>query len=822
MSLANDAKQKMLAADVSVTEFVGDTDRLIEHDTRTRGIRQIRYPRSEGWLGGFHHSIDSFLNALRTCAQVFEDVHDEGVLFSQKTEKEVLGSDVFVIPAMRFFARLDQGAADSIGKIVASQKILLVVALRFVSRPDIASIGASLLTLFSAGRIKSDLTGADAEGTDLNLTHRETEALDALCDTFVPSLAFETGEDPTLFSMSAADLGVSGRVAAALDLIEPAKRDAFQFFLRLLGNPLFMASVSRSASRFSQLSQARREGVLQRLANSAVPQLRTAFQGARSLVMLHTYAANGTPESDALLAAIGYEPPSNGRATAPHIPIASVGAEARIECDVCVVGSGAAGSVVAAELAAAGRDVVVVEAGGIWSGGEFDQHELTGMQRLFREGGLSGTRDLSVSLLAGAGIGGGTTVNWQSCFRTPDDVREEWAELSGCSFFTAQSFTECLDDVWRRIGASTDESEVNENNGAISRGAQSLGYRWSVIARNSLGCDVSQCGNCMFGCRVGGKQSASTTYLLDAIRSGARIVAPFSATKIVQSKGKVTGLEGSYADPDGGRRSLRIVASNVVLAAGALESPAILHRSGDKSLHLGQHLFLHPTVAVTGFYPSPVDAWKGPPQTVVCDEFSNLSEGYGYRIEAAPAHPGLASVGFPWTSAREHRREMQRVRYSAPFIVLSRDSTSGRVRFDAKGQPYFEYRLGSEEKKRLTHGMVRAAQIHHAAGAERIETLHSTGVAWNRDSGVAIEKFFREIEGGSIAPNRLPLFSAHQMGTCRIGLDSVSSVCDENGAVFGLSGAYVADASLFPASSGVNPMITIMALARHVAKGMTR
>src|SRR6266568_8314401 len=223
----------------------------------------------------------------------------------------------------------------------------------------------------------------------MNLTSRETEALDALCDAFVPSLAFEKDEDPALFSMSARDLGVAALVAEALERIEPAKRDAFRLFLKLLENPLFIATVSANATRFSRLPQAVRERVLQRLSRSAVPQLRTAYQGARSLAMLHTYAANGTPESDALLSAIGYEPELNPKSTAPHIPVSNIGAESKIECGVCVVGSGAAGSVVAAELAARGHDVLVVEAGGIWSASEFDQHELTGMHQLFREGGLA-------------------------------------------------------------------------------------------------------------------------------------------------------------------------------------------------------------------------------------------------------------------------------------------------------------------------------------------------------------------------------------------------------------------------------------------------
>src|SRR5207253_7129619 len=153
---------------------------------------------------------------------------------------------------------------------------------------------------------------------------------------------------------------------------------------------------------------------------------------------------------------------------------------------------------------------------------------------------------------------------------------------------------------------------------------------------------------------------------------------------------------GFYADPNGEPRPLTIVATKVVLAAGALDTPALLMRSGLKSLHLGKHLFLHPTVAVTGLYASPIESWKGAPQTIVCDEFSNLSEGYGYRIEAAPAHPGLMSVGIPWANARDHRREMQRIGSAAPSIVLTRDSSPGRVRFDSAGQPYFER---SEERR---------------------------------------------------------------------------------------------------------------------------
>ena len=657
----------------------------------------------------------------------------------------------------------------------------------------------------------------------MNLTKREMGALEALCDTFVPSLAFAPDEDPALFSMSARDMGVAGKVAEALYRIDSTKRAAFRLFLTLLENPVFIASVSAHATPFSRLSLPARERVLLRLERSRLPQLRTAYQGARSLVMLHTYAADGSVESDALLRSVGYDAKLNAKATAPRIPVARVSdIAARIECDVCVVGSGAAGSVVAAELAADGQDVVVLESGSGWSGEDFDQHELVGMRQLFREGGLAGTRDLSMSLLAGSSIGGGTTVNWQSCFRTPDEVRAEWSERSGCGFFAGETFTESLDAVWRRIAASTDESEVNENNSAICRGAKSLGYRWDTIARNSLGCDVSQCGNCMFGCRVGGKQSAATTYLSDALRSGARVIAGFAVRKLAQSGGKVTGVEGIYTDSAGVTRSVTVHAQKVVLAAGALETPVLLMRSGHRSPHLGAHLFLHPTVALLGVYADDVEAWRGPPQTIVCDQFSHLVGNYGYRIEAAPAHPGLLAVGIPWAGAREHRREMQRARRVAPFIVLTRDFSAGRVRVTRKGEPYFDYRLGRQEKQLIKHGMAVVARIHHAAGADRILTLHAQRLLWERESGEPIGDFCQKIESASTAPNRLPLFSAHQMGTCRIGTTPRNAVCDERGEVFGLNGVYVADASLFPASSGVNPMVTIMALARVVARALLR
>lgn len=653
-----------------------------------------------------------------------------------------------------------------------------------------------------------------------DLTPSERAALDALGDTFMPALGPASGDDPILFAASAAQLGVTARVLETLATIDPAKRKAFLLFLALLENPLFVAAMSGNFARFSLLSHPDRERLLTRLARSVLPPLRTAFQGARSLIMLHAYGANGSPESERVLASIGYAPAINQAASAPRVATYHGRRGAHLECDVCVIGSGAGGSVVAAELAAEGYEVIVAESGTVASGPDFDQHELTGMRALFREGGTSSTPDLSMTLFSGSCLGGGTTVNWQSCFRTPDDLRAQWDQLSRSARFSGAAFAESQDAVWHRIGAGTSESRINRNNDAICRGAEALGYRWSVIARNSRGCDLEQCGNCMFGCRVGGKQGAARTYLLDAVDAGARVV-QFAAHGLIVRGGAVTAVEGFAPSESVPAVPTTISARKVVLAAGALDSPAILMRSGIRSPQLGRNLYLHPTVAVSASYPTPIDAWHGPPQTVVCDEFSNLWNGYGYRIEAVPAHTGLSSVGLPWTSARDHRREMQRVRYAAPSIVLTRDSRPGRVRLAHGGTPVFDYRLASDDARSIRHGMATAARIHFAAGAERIMTLHTTPLLWDRAGNrESIDEFAARIDAASTAPNRLPLFSAHQMGTCRMGSDPAAAVCDPQGAVFGIDGVYVADASLFPASSGVNPMVTIMTLARMVARAI--
>jgi choline dehydrogenase-like flavoprotein len=467
--------------------------------------------------------------------------------------------------------------------------------------------------------------------------------------------------------------------------------------------------------------------------------------------------------------------------------------------------------------------VIVIEAGPGDQAGDFDQHEVMGMQRLYLDQGTTASRDLGVSILAGSCIGGGTTVNWQTSLRLPKYVRAEWAECSGVEAFTNGGFEGALDRVASRVHVGTGESLRNANNAPLERGCAALGYRWQDIPRNARGCDFEQCGFCVFGCRVGGKQSTATTYLADAQRAGdARIVAGCRALRIRNEGGRVVGVD---AEARVGETSHRVFvkAPLVVAACGAIETPALLLRSCIAHPELGRNLFLHPTTAVAGRYEDRIAGWLGAPQTVLCDELDRVRGNYGIRLECAPIHPGLIALAQPWYGARDHRARMQHAAHVSAFIVITRDARGGRVRVDGEGRAVVDYTIGGQERALLQQGIVAAARVHWAAGASEIHTLHSHDHTFRRASShrsADFDAYVANIGGAPVHANRCMVFSAHQMGTCRMGTRARESVCDERGAVRGVAGLYVADASLFPASSGVNPMITVMALAQLVGDGV--
>jgi len=675
--------------------------------------------------------------------------------------------------------------------------------------------------LTDTGKVAIDRDTVDGE-TALGPLERRT--LESVCDAILPALVAVGLEDPALFGTSARDVGTAAELENSIGSLPPAQHAEFRLLLRALEQPIVIGLLAGRLKGFSKLSLDGRERVLLRMATSPVPQLRAAFQGLKRLSTFLYYSARPGGRHNPAWSRIGYRPSPESPATAAALTVTPISRDVQLSCDVCIIGSGAGGSVIAAELAAVGQRVIVLEAGGGEQAPDYTQRELESIRGLFLDNGLGATADLGLSILAGGTLGGGTVVNWQTSLRLPDIVREEWSSASGCAHFAGDAFTRSLDAVCARIGAGTGESTVNANNDVLRRGCEQLGWHHSSIPRNSRGCDAGQCGYCIFGCRHGGKQSAAVTFLRDAQSHGNTVIhVRCHADRVRISAGQVTGVDATGTDP-ATRLAYRVTvnAPRVVVAAGSMRSPLVLLRSGISLPAIGRNLHVHPASPIAGIYPEPIEPFIGPPQTILSDQFAAIDGAYGFKLEAAPVHPGLLALALPWQGARDHRRRMQRFGHTAALIAFVRDRSTGEVSIGRNGQTVTRYQPGTRELAHLRRGIAAATRVHAAAGADTVVTLHQRDHTLRAAgaSARAIDEFCERVMRDAVDRNWSPLFSAHQMGTCRMGRSAQDAVCDERGAVFGVRGLFIGDASAFPLSSGVNPMVTIMAMAHHTAQAI--
>jgi choline dehydrogenase-like flavoprotein len=543
-----------------------------------------------------------------------------------------------------------------------------------------------------------------------------------------------------------------------------------------------------------------REAFLRALADAPVPALRTAFQVFKRLVLFAAYAATDEADRNPLWPAIGYPGPRADRPSPPPLPGSRQTHAGRLAADAVVIGSGAGGGVAAAELTRAGLRVIVLEAGPAAEPIAARQLEARAVAALYLESGLAASEDLGISILAGACVGGGTAVNWSTMLPLAPDVRDEWSAACGdpaLEIALAAGYAA----VGERLAIQPLRAH-NANNAVIVDGARALGWPAQAQARNAGACGPGG-GYCGYGCAYGCKRSTAATYLRDAIGAGAELYAGVRAERVRIEGGRVTGVDAG---------DLQIDAPLVVVAAGALRTPGLLARSGIRSPHLGRHLRLHPTTALACEFDRPIESWHGAMQTALVDRFRDLDGAYGATIEVAPGHPGMMASAFPWRSRARHFAHLRNARNLATLIVLTRDRGEGSVALD--GSNGIGYRLAAFDGAHLLTALAGAAALAFAAGAQRVTSLHADPVTADP---AELARFARGIQRRGFGPNRLGLFSAHQMGTARMHADPARGVVDTRGRVHGVDGLSVADASVFPLASGVNPMYTIMALARHVA-----
>ncbi|MDV3244082.1 MAG: FAD-dependent oxidoreductase [Nitrososphaerales archaeon] len=663
----------------------------------------------------------------------------------------------------------------------------------------------------------------------MKLTDGERSTLRAVCDAIFP----DAGGESAFYRRKASDLSVDVVLAETVEsALQPSGAEEFRRVLRVLDSRLYDLLLSQRPSRFSSMSVPDRQRYLARWRDSAIPLKRTAFQALKRLACFLSYTVTDQRGSNPNWSDIGYPGPEGTPPVAMpeqlRISPIILDGDSKLDCDVCIVGSGAGGSVIADRLSEAGLRVVVVEQGSYDTSETFKRSELPMMQKLFQQSGTAATKDLSFVLLAGRGVGGGTTVNWNTCLRPPSRVLREWETDFGIDGVAQRGFESYLDAVWAALRVNIDESQRNGNNQALWDGCVALGYKegvdFEVIQRNAVGCQ-ERCDYCTYGCTYACKQSTPMNYLPAAYRRGAKFLFDTRVERVVIEAGVARGVVGTAKIGDR-TVEVEVKARAVVVACGGVETPALLLRSGVKDSNIGRYLRLDPTVAVGGVFPKTIAPWAGPPQTVAVWKFIDIDGSYhGFWVEAAPVHPGLFALSIPWVDGRQHKEFMQRYySRSTASIVLLRERSSGVVSIDRYGFPVVSYKLEARDRSMLVRGMEETARILAAAGAVRLWTTHNrpifVGDGMKPLGQPDLDRFAETVRSEGIEYNRMMLFSAHLMGSCRMSADPSKGPTAPSGELHQVRNLFVGDACAFPTSPAVNPMITIMAMASRTAESI--
>ena len=523
----------------------------------------------------------------------------------------------------------------------------------------------------------------------------------------------------------------------------------------------------------------------------------------------------------------------------------------RETADVCVIGSGAGGAVAAKELAQSGLSVVVLEAGENHDSTTFTRHTPEMLLRLFWDGGMRTTRDGSVLIAQGRGVGGSTVHNLCYAVRVPDSILERWKTEFEIHDLSPGDLSASFDRVEATLGVKPiQEEQVNSLNRTIRRGAQAMGWRGSIQRHNRGSCpDCS--ADCLLGCPISqpgiGKQSMAVSYIPQAVKAGARLYADCLAESIDVENGRVVGvtarfrsggmqpdrqIESAKSRPvgtdaqadrssDSGNKhtqkayKLTVRSKAVVLAAGAINSPQLWlnSRLPDPGKQAGRNLHLHPAIFVGGLFNEDVDAYQGIPQSFYVDHFLDLERNpdNGYLLMPAFGPMALVAAAMP-AFGRAHNDLMRAYRSIAALLVLLHDRSSGRVTVNRRGNPVMRYRLSRGDRESLTLGLIHAAQLLFAAGAKEITLPYTQRIVIQRESDLEV------IRQRGIVENDVLITSSHPQGTLRMGSDPRRTVVDSTGEAHAVKGLFVVDASLFPTSIAVPPMLTVAAMADRIAR----
>ena len=493
----------------------------------------------------------------------------------------------------------------------------------------------------------------------------------------------------------------------------------------------------------------------------------------------------------------------------------------KVECDVVIIGSGAGGGVAAEIFSRSGLNVVILEEGPLKTASDFNMKEADAYAELYQEVAGRQTLDQAIQILQGRAVGGSTTVNWTSSFRTPEQTLSYWQSEFGVTALNKEKLAPWFDWAEKRLSISPWLVPPNRNNQLLADGAEQLGWSYQEIPRNVKGC--ANLGYCGTGCPLDAKQSMLVTCIPEALQRGARLFTRARANKLLRNNETVTQVEVVPMDSLGQAKtsgSFKVIAKHVVLAAGAIGSPGVLLRSGFSEINplIGKRTFLHPVTASIAVMEQPVNGYQGAPQSIYSDQFlwrDGVSGELGYKLEVPPIHPVLASTLLKH-HGEAHFELLKDFTHLQVNLALLRDgfnpdSRGGQVKLDKFSYPRLDYSISKSLWRGLKHAMLSMTENQFAAGAKAVMPLHMD--AQKVSSWKAVKK---QIENLPVEPVRWQIMSAHVMGGCGIGKQG-KSVCDELGQVHGFDNLSVLDGSLFPTSLGVNPQLSIYAIVAKLA-----
>ncbi len=487
------------------------------------------------------------------------------------------------------------------------------------------------------------------------------------------------------------------------------------------------------------------------------------------------------------------------------------------KAQVVVVGTGPGGSTVAKRLAEAGRDVVLIEAGSYVPAKELSQREGEMMAKLYHEAGLRATDDGSMGVLHGRVVGGSSVVNYLDCFRTPERLLRDWVRRFDLPELAPEKMKPRFEKIEEILHVQkVAVANLNVNNDLLRQGTERLGWKGDTFHRNAKDCYGS--GFCDLGCTYNVKQSAAVTFVPLATRSGATLLTDARVDRVLTEAGRALGVEGTLLDEARQPRgTFRIEADVVVVSGGAIHTPYLLLSSGvdDPSGHLGRNLWTHPGTPVCGWYPGKhVANYEGIKQGYYISEFSDVLNGnpIGALIEGIGAPPGITSTIFPGFGLERQKQLHRYNEYSAAGMLL-RDTVPGSVGVGA-GRPKIAWTFAKEDAFRMRQAVERCAEAWLASGASAALTGHS------RLTVLKSRRDFAKLDSVGWSGGELSLFCFHQMGTARMGGSPAIGATSPTGRLWAYKNLYVADGSLFPTASGVNPQLTIYGLTDVVADGI--